>query len=53
MDNEWIKEQIRFASSINNLLRLNDIDWSRQISFDELFEYYPDEFVDEDDGEEF
>lgn len=50
-DNEWMLEQLRFASSIGQILKDQEIEWSKEISFNELFDLYGDEFEDEDDDE--
>lgn len=52
-DKEWILEQMRFATSIGNLLNDQEIDWSKEISFDELFDLYEDDFEDIDDEDIF
>lgn len=49
--NEWMLEQMRFANAIGHLLEDNEIDWSKEISFQELFDLYGDEFTEEDDDD--
>lgn len=51
--NEWMLEQMRFATSIGQILKDSEIDWSKEISFQELFDLYGDEFTEEDDEDIF
>ena len=48
-DGDWIKEQIRFANSLGNMLNELDMDWSKELNFDSLYDYYTDEFDDIED----
>jgi len=53
-DNSWddfsddeldnIREQLKFAVSLGDVLKDTNIDWSKEISFDSLWEDYKDDF---------
>lgn len=58
-DNSWddfsddeldnIREQLKFAVSLGDVLKDTNIDWSKEISFDSLWEDYKDDFdIDEE-----
>lgn len=47
MDKQWIREQIQFANSLGDMLYKADIQWSKELDFDSLYDYYTDEFEDE------
>jgi len=58
-DNSWedfsddeldgIHSQLKFAVALGDILRDTEIDWSREISFDSLWEDYSDDFNLDDD----
>lgn len=48
MDKEWIKEQLIFANSLGDMLFKADIEWSKELDFGSLYDYYVDEFEDEE-----
>jgi len=58
-DNSWedfsddeldgIQSQLKFAVALGDILRDTEIDWSREISFDSLWEDYSDDFNLDDD----
>ena len=53
MDEEWIGEQLRFATCLGNMLEESDIQWSKELDFGSLYYYYDGEFDDIDDDEFF
>ena len=44
MDKEWIKEQLRFATCLGTMLEESDIQWSKELDFGSLYDYYDGEF---------
>ena len=52
-DEQWIREQLRFATCLGNMLSESDIQWSKELDFGSLYDYYTDEFEDIDDEEIF
>jgi hypothetical protein len=52
-DEQWIREQLRFATCLGNMLNESDIQWSKELDFGSLYGYYEDEFEDMEDDEEF
>lgn len=51
-DEEFIREQIRFANSLGVMLYLADIQWSKELDFGSLYGYYTDEFFEDEDNDE-
>ena len=52
-DEQWIREQLIFANSLGDMLFKADIQWSKELDFGSLYDYYTDEFEDIDDEEIF
>jgi hypothetical protein len=52
-DKQWIREQLRFATCLENMLNESNIEWTKELDFASLYDYYEDEFEDMEDDEEF
>jgi len=42
MDNEWIKEQLRFATCLGNMLDESEIEWSKELDFNQITDWFED-----------